>query len=118
MKTKAILQVTATLAIAAVSFSTSSVRAESTQSASALAVDGILKPPGDFTWMEFGQAVCWGAATGSLAGAVAGAVVGAPTGAGWGALGGLVGEAVKAGVDYAIGGEGATAMSVPVRALD
>ena len=61
MKSKTVFQLAATLAIAAVSFSTSSVRAASTESTDAVAINLAPKPPGEFTWLEFGQSVAWGA---------------------------------------------------------
>ena len=65
MKSNAVFQLAAALAIAAVSFSTSSVRAESTESVNAVPVEGILKPPPEFTAMEFGQSATFGQGVGS-----------------------------------------------------
>jgi hypothetical protein len=117
MKSKTVFQLAAALTIAAVSFSTSSVRAESTESTHAVAIDLAPKPPGEFTWMEFGQSVAWGALTGGAAGGIAGAVIGAPAGATTGYVGGYVAGAVTAGANYVIGATD-TAMAVPARALD
>jgi hypothetical protein len=55
MKAKTVLQFASLLAFAASSVATRSVRAESTESVNAVAVESVLKPPPEFTWMEFGQ---------------------------------------------------------------
>jgi hypothetical protein len=116
MKSRTVLQFVAALTIAGVSFSTSSVQAESTESANAVAIGDILKPPGEFTWMEFGQSVAWGAITGGASGGVAG-LVGLPAGVEAGYVAGYLGEAVLNGLNY-LNGVTETAMPVPARALD
>ena len=65
MKARTALQFAPLLAVAAFSLATSSVRAESTESVNAVPVEGILKPPPEFTAMEFGQSATFGQGVGS-----------------------------------------------------
>jgi hypothetical protein len=120
MKSKTVFQLAAALTIAAVSFSTRSVQAESTESANAMAIDVAPRPPPEFTWMEFGQSAAWGALTGGAAGGLGGAVIGAPACATTGYVAGYVAGGVTAGANYLTQhlGMTETAMAVPARALD
>jgi hypothetical protein len=65
MKARTALQFTPLLAVAAFSLAPSSVRAESTESVNAVPVEGILKPPPEFTAMEFGQSATFGQGIGT-----------------------------------------------------
>lgn len=99
LKTTKWLQLVAVLGIAAFSFSTSSVRAASTESVNALPLAASDSPDG-WTWTDLGGQVAGWAAGGAAAGAVECALVGVPVGALCGAAVGTVSGAAAGAAYY------------------
>jgi hypothetical protein len=99
LKMTTYLQSIAVLGIVAFSFSTSSVRAASTESLNALPL-ALTDSPDGWTWTDLGGQVAGWAAAGAAAGAVECALVGTPVGALCGAAVGTISGAVGGAAYY------------------